>query len=517
MQTHLPRHYTLDRRYYIGRVLGQGGFGVTYIAWDLKLNRYVAIKEYLPGDQCSRLIDRTTIQPHGGEKRTLFEHGLSGFLSEATLLARFSQHPCIVTVLDHIEANGTAYLVMDYLKGRTLKDYLASQGGRIPWSSAISIMTQVMDALREVHAQGALHRDVAPDNIFITDQPQAVLIDFGAARQVIGEHSKNLTAVLKPGIAPFEQYSSNAEQGPWTDVYAVAATLYRCVTGQFPPQAVDRLANDELEPPSKYCPGLAPNVDAAICKSLAVRAKDRYLSIQEFQGALAAAPPPPPHPLPEKEKRAEDANKGTHFEWEGGGQEESKTDWQWAWLFGGLVVIVIIGIIISAVSHQQEQERQRESAAREEQYQHERQAAREQEQAALYKSYLPGQWREDTEYDGTFTNVPDRFHVKEARNLQIQAYGDGFRAVWTETRRYRYLAGTGSFIREFQGTFTIHLNGSELIVVTESARTRDDSEPWTYLNNMEFGGTISESALSYHIEWKNGEKVVGAGYGTFHR
>jgi serine/threonine protein kinase len=483
----------LDGRYYIGRVLGQGGFGVTYIAWDLKLNRYVAIKEYLPGDQCSRQINRTTIQPHGGEKTTLFEHGLRGFLSEATLLARFAQHPCIVTILDHIEANGTAYLVMEYLKGRTLKDYLAGHGGRIPWSNAIAILTQVMDALREVHVNGALHRDVAPDNIFITDQPQAVLIDFGAARQVIGEHSKNLTAVLKPGLAPFEQYSSTTPQGPWTDVYAAAATLYRCVTGILPPQAVDRLANDELEPPSKYCLDLPPGVDAAICKGLALRAKDRYCSIEEFQAALRAgsiAPPPPPPPVYAGSENAGPSPIPPMPADTGGGV-------MWGGVVGGVVLfIVFLGLVIGGFAIYDNQQKKR---------------AEEANRAHIdrLQNGLVGTWSDRTEYDGNYTNSTTRFHAVDAHTFTISRAGSEnpfgisrtFQGDLVRDARYTNLNDTGHFSRRREVRFELNAYGYTVTGKAISARTRDDRNLWMPMEGVTLTGTISDSGLSYRIVW----------------
>ncbi|HUA61404.1 MAG TPA: protein kinase [Verrucomicrobiae bacterium] len=315
-QTHLPRHYLLDGHYYLGRVLGQGGFGVTYFAWDLTLDRPVAIKEYLPSGQCSRLANRTTVQPSEGDRREMYAYGLQRFLEEARTLARFSSHPCIVPVSHFIEANGTAYAVMKYLDGVTLKQHLANQGGRIPYPLALEILNRIGDALREVHDQGLLHRDVSPDNIFLTSEGRVMLIDFGAARHALGEHSQSLSVILKPGFAPEEQYRVKGKQGPWTDVYALGATLYRCITGVVPPPAIDRLMQDELEPPSQYCPDLPPSVERALAKALAVRASGRFQTVKEFQEsvtagramAASAAPssasfdppsqPPPLHPPP---------------------------------------------------------------------------------------------------------------------------------------------------------------------------------------------------------------------------
>ena len=289
MHTHLPRHYLLMNRYYIGRVLGQGGFGVTYLARDMRLGRPVAVKEYLPTEQCSRLTDRVTIRSHGGEKAEQFRYGLQGFLNEAHALAQFEGHANIVSITDSAEANGTAYLVMSYIEGVSLKQYLTEQGGRLPWRTAVDIMIPVLDALRETHSQGMLHRDISPGNIMITRRGQVKVIDFGAARYAIGEHSKSLSMVLKPGYAPEEQYRTRGKQGPWTDVYASAATLYQCITGQVPPSAPDRLAEDELAWPSAFCKDLTAEVETVVLKGMAVRGTDRYQSIEEFQQALLQA------------------------------------------------------------------------------------------------------------------------------------------------------------------------------------------------------------------------------------
>ncbi len=304
-QEHLPRHYILLDRYYIGRVLGQGGFGVTYIAQDLKLDRTVAIKEFLPKDQCSRRTDRVTVHSFSEEKGEQFRFGLERFLSEAQNIAKLGGHPNIVSITDYAEANGTAYMVMEFIPGVTLKQYLADQGGKIPYSVASEIMLHVMAGLNKAHEHGLIHRDVSPDNIMLSSFGPVKLIDFGAARQAVGEKSQNLTMVLKPGYAPEEQYRSRGVQGPWTDVYATAATLYRCITGHVPPAAPDRLAEDDLVRPSHICKDLPAAAEAAILNGLTVRANARPQTIKEFRQLLIGltgsqpqiseiAPPPQP-------------------------------------------------------------------------------------------------------------------------------------------------------------------------------------------------------------------------------
>jgi len=285
-QEHLPRHYILLDRYYIGRVLGQGGFGVTYIAQDLKLDRTVAIKEFLPKDQCSRRTDRVTVHSFSQEKGEQFRFGLQRFLTEAQNIAKLGGHPNIVSITDYAEANGTAYMVMEFIPGVTLKQYLIDHGGSIPYAVASEIVLHIMAGLSKAHEHGLIHRDVSPDNIMISSLGPIKLIDFGAARQAVGERSQNLTMALKPGYAPEEQYRSRGEQGPWTDVYATAATLYRCITGHVPPAAPDRLAEDDLVSPSLICKDLPAAAEAAILKGLTVRAVQRPQSIREFRQLL---------------------------------------------------------------------------------------------------------------------------------------------------------------------------------------------------------------------------------------
>ncbi|QVL49464.1 MAG: protein kinase [Thiocapsa sp.] len=277
----------LDGRYRIGRVLGHGGFGITYLARDENLHLRLAIKEYLPRDCATRAPDGVSLAVYSGPAGEQFAYGLDRFLDEARALARFDQHPGIVTVKSFFRAHGTGYCVMDYVDGLTFKDHLAQQpNGRIPMDAAIKLLTPVMDALRAVHKEGLLHRDLAPDNIYLSRDGRIKLLDFGAARFAAGEHSRSLSIILKPGYAPEEQYRTRGKQGPWTDVYGLAATLYRAITGSVPPEALDRLDQDEIVPPSKLGAVIASTQERVLLKALAVRAGDRYSGIAEFQQAL---------------------------------------------------------------------------------------------------------------------------------------------------------------------------------------------------------------------------------------
>jgi len=298
---HLPPRTILCDQYVIGRVLGHGGFGVTYLGWDLNLARKVAIKEYLPHGIATRTTGESTVIPCSGPNQGYFEWGLDKFLEEARVVARFQNYAGIVAVLNFFRAHGTAYLVMEYLDGRTLHEYLARKGGKIAFDWAVRIMMPVMDALREVHKVGILHRDVSPDNVFLTNSGQVKVLDFGAARYALGEQSRNLSVILKEGFAPEEQYRTKGNQGPWTDVYAVAATLYRAITGTVPQPALDRLETDELAPPSQLGVLIAPEREAVLMKALSIRAAGRYQTIDEFQKALtngdaAAGVASPPQP-----------------------------------------------------------------------------------------------------------------------------------------------------------------------------------------------------------------------------
>ena len=279
----------LDGRYLVGRALGQGGFGITYLAWDFNLNCKLAVKEYFPIEVCTRGRDERTVQPLTRRTQERFEYGLGKFLEEGQALARFRDHPGIASVLGFFQENGTAYLVMAYLEGLTFKQYLEEHDGKIPFQAALNILTPVMDALREVHAVGMLHRDISPDNIYLTKNRQVKILDFGAARYAMGEVSQGLSVVLKPGYAPEEQYRRRGRQGPWTDVYALGATFYRAITGIVPSDAPDRLAHDDLVPPGRLRVNIPAKSEAALLKALAVHAENRFQSIAEFQSAVSAA------------------------------------------------------------------------------------------------------------------------------------------------------------------------------------------------------------------------------------
>ena len=281
----LPRNI-LNGRYLVGRVLGYGGFGVTYLAWDLNLNIQLAIKEYFPRDFATRITDRLTVSAYSKDMQEQYQYGLEKFLGEARALAQFQEHPNIVMVRDYFRENGTAYFVMNYIEGINFKQYLEQKGGKITFEEAMQIMAPVMEALREIHNKGLVHRDISPDNIYITKSGQIKVLDFGATRYAVGDRSISLSVIIKPGYAPEEQYRSKGKQGTWTDVYAVGATLYRAITGMAPPEAYERIKEDDIISPCGLNTELPQEAEKAIMKALSVGSENRYQTIEEFQISL---------------------------------------------------------------------------------------------------------------------------------------------------------------------------------------------------------------------------------------
>ncbi len=297
----LPLRTLLHGQYLVGRVLGKpGGFGITYLAWDQGLHRRVALKEYLPRDLAGRATDRATVAPHSGEDGELLRFGLGQFLTEARTLAQLD-HPNIVRVYQVFEANDTAYLVMEFYEGLTLAEHLDHQGGRLPEEQAKQLMLPILDGLRAVHAQGFLHRDIKPQNIYLAQLESGgvrpILLDFGAARQAMGERSRSLSVVVSAGYAPFEQYHRKGHQGTWTDIYSAAAVLYRMVTGEVPPEANERMAGDDLKPATAF--GVSRPLSDALAAGLALDPKARPQTVQEFQARLWGKAPPDPKPRPD--------------------------------------------------------------------------------------------------------------------------------------------------------------------------------------------------------------------------
>ena len=285
---HLPPGTVLNERYLIGRALGDGGFGITYIGCDLRLEAKVAIKEYFPSGKVARDAAVTLeVSRYVSTSAEHYRHELDRFLREARTMARLAKDPAIVTVHDFFEANGTAYIVMEYIDGTTFKELTAQRGGRIPAGELLHIIEPIFFALQSMHEVGLIHRDISPENIML-EAGRARLLDFGCARDATG--GETLTISLKHGYAPIEQYQSKG-QGPWTDVYALAATIYFCLTGTKPPQAMDRLIDDELVPPRALGAELSWAQERALLHAMAMHPRDRFQSVGEFYAALYEARP----------------------------------------------------------------------------------------------------------------------------------------------------------------------------------------------------------------------------------
>ena len=286
------------RDYEITGLIGEGGFGIVYLAWDHSLQRKVAIKEYMPASMASRVAGSSAIVVKSERHVDTFKAGLKSFVNEARLLARFD-HPALVKVYRFWEENGTAYMAMPFYEGPTLKSALAAMGHAPSEAQLRAWLAPLLDALTVMHAAQCFHRDIAPDNILLT-ATGPLLLDFGAARRVIGDMTHALTVVLKPGYAPIEQYGDVASmtQGAWTDIYALACVVYYAITGKTPTSAVERLMDDRLQPiaveaKGRYGDGFLRAIDAA----LAVRPQDRPQNEAQFRALLDIdLPAPPPSP-----------------------------------------------------------------------------------------------------------------------------------------------------------------------------------------------------------------------------
>jgi serine/threonine protein kinase len=277
-------------RYEIVSVLGQGGFGITYRARDIQLDREVAIKEYLPSALAFRQ-DGVTVLPRTTKMADDFGWGRERFVTEGRTLASLHRVPAIVRVFDFLQSNGTAYIVMELLHGETLEDRIA-KNGKLTAEEVDRILWPLLDGLEQVHNAGFLHRDIKPANILLDAAGNPTLIDFGASRAAMAGRSTPLTAIFTPGYAAAEQMTS-AKQGPWTDIYGVSATLYHAITGQRPPSAFDRMLNDGYEPLAKLDPaGFSPGVLAGLDAGLAVAARERPQSIAGWRPILAMTAAP---------------------------------------------------------------------------------------------------------------------------------------------------------------------------------------------------------------------------------
>lgn len=284
--TYLYPGTILQNRYIIGTTLGAGGFGITYKAWDTSLNMIVAIKEYYPTGIVQRIPGQTDVIIYAMKHKREFEEGLERFLEEARKMAMFSTSKNIVHVESFFEENNTAYIVMEYLDGISVKDFLKQEGGKIDLQTMIDIILSVADALNEIHSVGILHRDISPDNVFICEGDNIKVLDFGAARLSDEEKEVTRSIILKPGYAPPEQYQSKSKQGPWTDIYALSAMMYKGVTGIMPDESTNRKEEDKVIAPKDVCPEIPEYISNTIMKGMALNSELRFHSISEFKKAL---------------------------------------------------------------------------------------------------------------------------------------------------------------------------------------------------------------------------------------
>ncbi|MBR2471662.1 MAG: PASTA domain-containing protein [Clostridia bacterium] len=278
---HIVPGTLLHGKYTVGRVLGYGGFGITYIGWDNELGRKVAIKEFLPSEFSTRMPGETMITVYNGEATEQFGAGLERFIEEAQRLAKFNSVGSVVDIYDTFIENNTGYIVMQCLEGDTVKSLLA-KNGVMPYESAKLIIIEILKTLSAVHKEGIIHRDISPDNIFITNDNKIKLLDFGAARYASSYHSKSLSVILKPGYAPEEQYRSRGNQGPWSDVYATSATLYKMITGITIEESMERTVKDNVKSPAELGVNLPESANIAIMNALNIHAELRTQSADDF-------------------------------------------------------------------------------------------------------------------------------------------------------------------------------------------------------------------------------------------
>ena len=386
--------------YRLESVLGAGAFGMTYLAWDTHLEKHVAIKEYLPTELAVRALDGSVV-PLTTENDSGFQWGRDRFIMEARTLARFS-HPNIVRVNRYFEANATGYMVMDYEKGESLSQLLrrAPQPGE---AQLKAIVLPLLDGLQAVHETGFLHRDIKPSNVFIRESGVPVLLDFGAAREAMGGVTKSLTSVLTPGYAPLEQYSSDGNQGPWSDVYALAGVVYRALVNDNPPDAVSRMRADVVPERLAAARGsVSETLLKATAWALTLDEKQRPQSARDWQRVLLGEAPIP-HPLalpaptattarlsqppgPAAAARGETApaTPRVHITPRVG----RPRSWAWAWPLG---LVLIVAIVAMGAWNKQREGKQRALAetAREAAEREAEQRRREAERAR--QSVAPGQ------------------------------------------------------------------------------------------------------------------------------
>lgn len=307
----LPMGTKLNDKIVIGRVMGKGGFGVTYLGYDLRMDKIIAVKEYYPNGIAYRVPSGTEVSLADAKAGETFEKGAEKFYTEAQMVAQFNGNPNIVSVYDYFRANNTVYLIMEYLSGITLKTYVKKRG-KLTDGQALFVMDKIAAALSITHSAGVLHRDISPDNIMICTDGKVKLIDFGAARQIMAESSSNLTVVMKPGYTPIEQYTKKGRQGAWTDIYSLGVSIYYALTEVIIDDPYARMDSDDELAENSH--GINGDLWAIIKKCTMINASDRYGNAIELRKALTSVSAPiksEPLVLTDDDLKSEDSEEQT--------------------------------------------------------------------------------------------------------------------------------------------------------------------------------------------------------------
>ena len=276
----------LNNKFMVGNVIGEGGFGITYVGLDLVLERKIAIKEFFPSGYANRNNTYSNeVTLNYTNKGEYFRSGVDHFLQEAKRIAKFNDDKSIVYVISFFEENNTAYIIMEYLDGENLSDRIRSKGKYEP-TEIFRLFLPIMNTLDKMHRENIIHRDISPENVRVMSDGTLKLIDFGSARYYAGINKKTMSVQLKPGYAPFEQYNKNGNQGPWTDVYGLCATIYKCITGVTPVDSLERIQNDNLKEPSRLGVNINETLEKALMHGLEVYPENRCKSMLELKKSI---------------------------------------------------------------------------------------------------------------------------------------------------------------------------------------------------------------------------------------
>lgn len=338
----LPAFTLLNNRYLLGRVLGKGGFGITYVAKDIISNKICAVKEYMPSEYSSRSSGTMQITPYDNDKaRYVFEHGREKFKLEAQTLMRLRHNPVVVDILDYFYQNNTAYLVMEFLDGDDLRKMARKNGGKLDPEFTKQVFVTIASSLMEVHNLNILHRDISPENIIVTKDGQVKLIDFGAARNYVSTQNKGMSILLKVGFAPPEQYDSKGCQGPWSDIYALCATFYNLVSGKALMDAMFRYRGAEQPSLRELgCP-VSPKTSAVIQRGMELDYRRRYNNLKELLDDIDISVGTKPSSKPDKLPADEPPNAGGKTQM--GGEDQNASSQPTAQQTKQLCVAAVMG------------------------------------------------------------------------------------------------------------------------------------------------------------------------------